>query len=512
MILRDFLLKNDRKKIHLLLLLYYRDLGDGVPFDTIEKALHLSHRSLKTLIQEMEDDAELSSQLSWSWFSDRLRLEMTPDTNLRAVIQLFFRRLTITKLLLTVLVDESLSVSAMAQKLHVSNSTVYRLVTQFNRAMLKHNSIHIDIGHLRVVGDERQVRSFYNELICEVMAPHAVLFPTLPHKAFSEFIALVLKTLTAHLDLYRSQRFYRFVAINLERYRHGHLLNDIGDIHPRVAEFIDEASQPQSPFQSFARRFDTAIDKTFFYNLFAQYSKKDIFLSLDNIMDVSLDPTDHGERTKTSMIVLGQSLFVLADRYEMPIDDIRLLILELHNRMVLETEYGAMSFLFWDPHAALIEGMRRHYPAFFAALEESLSAYYARFFGPPQPSIISQLTVVSIAHWGRFMDKLIDHYGRLTLLVLNSFNSGLGRENVALLENLFGRIMRIEFYDGPYREDLLTRPDSPHYDLVLSNFEIAVPPKTDVIYFDSAISPLTVQSIYRAMSAHFGYGNFGEIE
>ncbi|MDY6086072.1 MAG: M protein trans-acting positive regulator PRD domain-containing protein [Peptoniphilaceae bacterium] len=499
--MRDFLLKNDRKKIRLLLMLYREDVGDGVPLLRLEKALGVSDRGLRTLVQELEGDAEIASGARWFRMEDRLRMSLTPGTSLRAMIQLFFRRLTITEMLLLLLSDESLTVSAMADTLHVSASTIYRLVTQFNAMMQKRGNLRIEVGQMCVTGDEALVRSFYNELLCEVMDPQAFPFPGIAEAAFHEFIERVAEAFGLTLDLYRFQRFRRIVAINFMRYRHGHVLPMTDDLHPRVVAFIQEMAQYRSAFQPFERRLGIAMNEELFFNLFAQYVKKETYLSIDSIVYV---PSHGGSANlNDALLYLGQILFQLADEYDMPIDDVRRLLLELHNRMVLEREYGSMSFLFWDPHAMLIDGVRHYYPAFVDALGARLKEYYEKVFGEPTPSIVCRLMVVAIAHWGRFMDKLYDHYGRVSMLVLNSFSSGLVQENVAFLENLFGRLVNISYYDGVYRNDFLTRPGSPHYDIVLSNFAIAAPPGTDVIYFDSIFRPENVKHIYHALRAHF---------
>lgn len=267
--------------------------------------------------------------------------------------------------------EPTLDKKSVATQLKMSQSSLYRIVEQYNSKLLDKFQIKITMTPLQIVGDEKNIRAFYTEFFREFYSCQDWPF-RVDLETFSHFVrdAFSLLKVGVHYESV-NDRIYT-IAVNIVRTHQGYYISDMDSSCEGLYNHLDfdktfmtderfrNVTGLEPKFELVQQVFFPFIDKNFLqYGYTVAPSQKSI-----SIMSVA-----HLNMKKLLNTYLKDFHFKASN------EDIDTLSLELSSHGQFLASEALIDFIYFNPCEEFINYLKNHYPLEYNYLYQQLTDY-----------------------------------------------------------------------------------------------------------------------------------------
>lgn len=495
--MKSLLKANDQRRLNMIELLI--EVDGWITISNLAKELNSSTRVLK------EDMTYLRKTYNAFLIeTSHLGVRITIDQS--SGLRDFYRQILETSLPFQVLrlifFDESLTLSQVATKLHLSTSTMYRTIEQLNNYFSEKGCV-VETSPCRLVGDEFYIRNFYRTYFKEVSTPIEWPFDGYDEESVNDSFDKILSFLSKETDVEAKNVDFAFyesiklsVMVNLIRYENGNLV-DTSDIENTLYTLLFHVVKLfANPLKG------QKLTTEYIYQVFYTYLRKDAAFGKAPLVKLR-------KKNKTvdeALSFLEDSLQELADFIQVDFD-VPDLSVAVHGTTFVERDDPNSQYILFNQHKIFAQSFQHGFPYIYESIFKAVVGYRSRLGLDMDEDKINYLIYIILTNWDNMLADLYRKYQRVNILVLSDGHYS----HAKTIQKLLSFELRNNLEIGVYRHSKISEELLRDYDcdLIISTFNIPDLDNKETIvinYFPTAqdivrIETLLSQIIHHKMTA-----------
>lgn len=460
--MRDLLRNNERRHLEMLELLF--DKNDWITVSELSKQLDSSVRIINYDLNKFRTSAD---DFVIETSHKGIRLVLNNDKSLKSIYKHILKESVSFNLLEFLLINETMSVTNLAEHLYISESSLYRQIGHINKATQKYD-FKIATNPCRVIGNEKSIRNFYTHYMYERYT--RIEWPYEHQKIINNVeLDLLLKTLIkltnfpVDFALYGLFKLVSFV--NFVRLKNKHYLNST-DINSNFLDIIPQYKGYDTTIKKINKNYNRLLNINFINQTFAPFVNRGFSLSYGTLQNkIATD-----EKLAKEFKFLDQLIDELAAENDLELENKEEILLDVLNAAYLRS---------YDPRYGYILYNRNYY--FNAIIEEHFNDFYKQLHGgiknflavsnmPTTQIDINYLIYILFSRWKHIIPSLRKKHQKIKILVISNRHYSHSSMIKEFIEYEFSKQLIIDTYIDLYlSKDILEELD---YDIIIANFDL----------------------------------------
>lgn len=285
--------------------------GDYVDVNTLTKELKTNQRIIDNDVQDLLK-TDLGKILTIEEHNKKYRLKFKPNYTIDAIGHYMLSNSTRFTVLEYVFFNNNLNLDELAEALHFSTATLYRIIQRINKGIKSQYNLKFVTNPCSLVGSEEEIRSFYIQYFSERYQYHEWPFDDIDRERLLDMFKLFTSRLGFKLQ-YSDLRFLELsLAVSHIRCNQGFYIEDAG---PRLSGILSYLNNNKVFMDMFLSIFkDNANKKVFSDNLI--YMIKEHFFFNYGEFTRSAASDDY---SKKSLNFLNGFVDTLSEKHEVPV-------------------------------------------------------------------------------------------------------------------------------------------------------------------------------------------------
>lgn len=466
--MRRLLSKSTNRKFSLMELLEFNNYDLN-----LQKALDLLQVSEQTLRKDIEEISEKYSQVSLSIVDQTIHCVVDFSFDLNYFFEEIMDGVLAFQLIEALFFNENTSIHHMADLLHASESTVYRNIKQLNNILKEKFNIKLSTTPLATVGDEHDIRRFYNQYFSERYNDFRWIFQEKnkeKEKALDQFLLSVLKGANYSKDYGFYTDFKTVVTTNLYRFSQGFQLTAKED---QTYERINLIYQilPEKVVRNFEKAFNVQTRPEDLYQIFGDFIHPSVLYSTEEVAQQLKQGKENSEwKYAGSVYALNELIDQLCDIHQIQIDNKEETILNTHNSLFLYQTENDTSFILVNRKQRLISFFANQFPDFMNHAIPRLKTYAEEFsrLSINRAAYLYHVVYNFVVNWVDLEEQLERKNDPIKILVISNldFNHALVIKSMLNLHYL--HTIQVEVFKDSHID--WQELDKQGYDLIITTF------------------------------------------
>lgn len=250
--------------------------------------------------------------------------------------------------------------------LYVSKSTTYRSILKVNEVLTKKYGFSSDTYLYQFTGDELHIRLFMQRFFIESSPILTWPFQDYNWKFYEDFLLVLVSYTPYKLDIYSLHQSSISVIVNEIRYKHGQK-HDLP-----ISKLQTSPNKAQDSYY-----FDIGeLNENFYLDMNEEYIEQILGLYIEQEFKYDYSEIealrDRNAHIHKILAYLEETLDSLISRFNIPLTNREVLLLELYNIVLIENQANTPPFilrdLFWEHNRKI----PNYYPAFYDAVFEGM--------------------------------------------------------------------------------------------------------------------------------------------
>lgn len=360
--------------------------------------------------------------------------------------------------------NENISVENLAKQIGTSTSTAYKMIERFREPLSEHFNLDISTRPVRLVGSEKDIRSFYNQYFSEKYNQFT-LDMDLPveRELFDEYLEIAASIVAVDIP-FTYKHFYKIVAaVNLIRYLQGHLLDaKFKDLTPIIEEFRSN----ETIRDKIAPAFPVELTDEAIYQIMGQFVFENYFFIHEEYEQAIKD----NELLRFSQMVLEETVSTIENDYGIKCPNAEEIYWLMHNTAnQAEMDYLAIPLLN-NRKQKFIHEVEKAHPELFAYIANRLELFCRMMNVRCSKHMRNHMIFSFYTFWKGLFPGILDLYRPVKILVVSNYETYHACLIRDLLKIRFGNHIDVKVYEeASLKIDSLLQCD---YDFIVSNFMI----------------------------------------
>lgn len=202
--------------------------------------------------------------------------------------QYFLKESIAFKLIELILFNEGRSVAFFTDTLHISKSTLYRLIHSIDDSLSKNFGIHLMNNPIQFDGSEEKIRVFYYTFFAERFYQTEWPHSNVDEQALDNLLIFVFNQMNVKLDYAAFSHYKLRAAINLLRYRSDNLVDD-DTLHHNCLTLFNDFSKYLNVLRPIQSHLGIEINHSSLMQVFPCFFKENYALSYEQLETAAIN-------------------------------------------------------------------------------------------------------------------------------------------------------------------------------------------------------------------------------
>lgn len=420
-----------------------------------------------------------------------VRLRFNYNKGLKSLYQKMLTGSTSYQLLETIFFYEDKTILELANKLYVSESTLYRLVNQINTHLDKYD-INILTNPCRVVGNEKHIRYFYYQYFAEKYSRLEWPYEIVDEEAFDQLLMFFINFTKIKADSAHYNIFKLTSAVNFIRFEKHHFI-DIDDVQINFDEIIPQLSDFSDVLQEIEDALRVTFDNHLIHQVFSPYVQEGYSLNFERL----IEKTRTNPKKKKEIDFLTELLDEISEKNNISIPNKEDIILALDNSAHLEYQEPQSGYILYNKHKFFTRAIYKEFPNFYTQLYEAMSKYRELLNKPMTKDGIRFYIYTLFTSWENLVQDLWKNLKKIKVLVISDRHVSHAKMLKDFITYEFGDQLIIEIHTSI---DLsLSTLENSDCDFIVTNASIPTDLDKLVIYIEKFPTHHDIQKIQNAI-------------
>lgn len=479
--MRRLLSKTEQRKLSIVEFLNksnkYANISD------FAEEFNTSERNLRENLNELR---ELSNIIDVDLHHDRVQINFHKNTGMESLTRHFINNNFSFQMLELLFFNNDMSVDDLAEHLFVSQSTLYRYFNKIDSILTSQFNLSFETNPCRIVGDEKEIRNFYNTFFREKYGVFEWPFEeVVPRNLSHQLIDDTLNILDLDFD-FSFRRHMRFIsAIAITRYKQGKSL-DRTDANTKF-EVIDRLEEGLD-IDDYSTALDLKIDQHLIYEIFTPFLNDNVLYTPDELINYA----HSNQKVSTSYFKVLSICRNLSKKYNVPIPNQDQLIMGIHSTYYLGSSEPFSHYLVFDKKQQFLDNVKLEFPSFY----DDLQFYVKEFLEENNmfdKDILNHMIYTFMTLWEDLFVHLRKTKPKYDVFFMSNNDYEHARMLASIISDEFHSQLNAYIgYDISQIKDICP---SGKYDLVVTNFPYDNVYKTPVICVENYPTPKDMLTI-----------------
>lgn len=401
------------------------------------------------------------------------------------------------QLLELIFFEEDLTVTDLAEKLFVSPSTLYRMISKINKRADQFG-FQIQTNPCKLIGSEEMIRSFYYIYFYEKYSNLDWPYKNDEFVALDHLLLFITELYHQNIDFAYYYIFKLITLVNYYRYKNNNYIEDNGYKVTLDHVFPDEHSYNEATHY-FEESLRLKLTDDLVFQLFSPYARKDYFLSFEELIESTKSDADLYKEVH----FLDEMMTSLSEDNQIPIPNKEEIILGLHNSAKTGNFDPRSGYVLYDRNKHFVDTIKNDFPVFYQQTYQGILEYKKLIGIPISENGLNYLIYIIFAHWHKLIIELRKKIFKTRILIISNRNVSHSLMLKDFLEYELTNHLDIHIYsDIIVSKEILEGLD---YDLIIANFPLPdlqsktsicienVPTYTDIYKIQREINDITLK-------------------
>ncbi|MGO4936274.1 M protein trans-acting positive regulator PRD domain-containing protein [Fundicoccus sp. Sow4_H7] len=486
--MRQLMNRTSLRRFNLIQFLY--DEQDWVTKDSIIEFLGCSDT---TFFKDIADLEIIFPDIKIINIQKMYRIKLNNDSDIQRVKQHFLAEIPIVQMVENMLYHPVNNLLEIAEASESSESTIYRLLSEFNQFLRKQYNIEIKGRPYTFEGSEADIRFFYYQYFSERFFFLEWPFPTIPEKALEEFLLYFIEAydFPTNLSNFRSMKI--ILAVNLLRSKSGNHIEYIDDTFCEM--FANDYEKPGFKKQAefIKEHFDMTLDYQRIFDLFLNFKSTQFYFTYEDLKEAGKE----NEEIRSLLLDLKKMINLITGKFQLKLENPEEFIFTLYNSIYINRQNTTSNYLLTDRMQNICIKLQKKYPNFYTEVEK-YATYFVKEYSPQDTDVLrNHLIFIIFNSWKQLIAQLNQKYQKIHILVISDIddfhaNTICGLADFYTSDNVACEILRT------ITPDLKLLEES-KYDVILTNTHIDDLKDKEIIYYDDIMTDRVIIKLQAAL-------------
>ena len=380
--------------------------------------------------------------------------------------------------------------SEIIKKIDISQSTLYRLVHQINMELLEQYNLEIKLTPVKLVGEEANIRTFYNQLFSEAGNVMDWPFEIVLYK-LEEFLQLIAQIFDFKLNFGNKHYWANIIAVNIVRTKLGNKLpnSDKANYYYQMFDTPEHASF-KSLFQQ-ATGFEFSKDSL--QQLFYPFVQENYIASLSHF--ISNDMSQDNERK--SILYLNAIIDDFIQEFDVILTNRDTLLFELHDTLLINKKI-TVNTIHVNRKGNFIKYLKKSFPEAYHYINERMTNFYLNFHTDNNQSVVDQFVYTFFIKFNNILEQLQNKKAKLKATIVTDLEYEHALFVYNWIKQRVGPILELDIYEES--SICIERLKSLDSHILISNFYIEDIPDKLLLWIEDYPTPQNYQSLTKMIS------------
>lgn len=458
--MRELLKTKERRQLEIVE--YLLEASDWTTTNELALLFACTPRVIKADLTELREQL---TQLRFESGYLGFRLFKDYKTSIQSIYSVILNESLAFQMLEELFFDETLSVEKLAEKFFVSQSTIYRTITQINDYFNETYQCGIEVTPCRFVGNEQNIRLFYRTYFSEKNSLMGWPFRDIDEEKINKMFDKILPFISTDMDL--DFAYYEdiklVVLVNKIRYDHHHLVETNGDDDSELLNLFLKIYKYTLHPLGLVTTMD--LNRESFYQVFGPYIRKDAANNQKQLQKFKKKNDKKGDALR----YLEQSLLQISKKYHLTID-VDYIIFGVHNTAINAMDLLNSDFILFDRNKHFVLKFKSYFPDLYNVFFKMIVGFCEKLGLSTQERTINYLLFTLLTYWDGLLSGYMQNHLQVSLVILSDQHVSHSKMLKNLLEIELPREINVYVYNEKKISEAILH--NLPYDIIISNFTL----------------------------------------
>lgn len=463
--MRSLLKTTDRRRLELIELLVEEN-----GWMTTTKLAEQLNSSVRNLKEDISFFKKTIPNMGIETGHMGVRIMMDQSTGIQEFYRIILKNNLIFQLLEEIFFNESYTIEGLAETLHTSTSTVYRVIDTINDYFLPFHC-RVETNPCRFIGDEKFIRNFYRTYFKESSTILEWPFRSYDEKTINATFNRVLSVLSKGADVednFLDFAFYEsiklMVIVSVIRYQQGHLVETSQEETTLFKVLFNTLKLFVIPKDMKAIR-GTPLTTEYIYQVFYPYFKKNAAFGVKAMEKLR----KKNKTVDAAVTYLDDALNDFATTIDIEIESTDLMV-ALYGTVYLEEHDPNGMYILYNRNKMFAQMIHHQFPYVYHALYQFIVRFRQLLHREHDEDKVNYLIYTLFTSWENLLADLYTKYQRVSILVLSDghYTHATTIKNLLTFE-LSNNVDIHIFKNRIISPDIIRETD---HDLIVSTFKL----------------------------------------